>query len=129
MYYHFLFQAIGIESEDDILSLGKYFYNETIEKPQEADEPQATAGGVIGENGETLTVDQQDSFETNGSTLPTVVKQELIHPNQVVKVLRKYVEDNRDPSRYTLLGVSWNFTLYYSVLLLSTFSILAQCFK
>ena len=88
------YQAIGIESESDIVSLGQYFYNQSIEKPDEE-----TPADNDEENDDSTQIENQDSVETSITPPPVVVKQELIHPNDVVKVLRQYVEDNRDPFR------------------------------
>ena len=90
----FCYQAIGIESDSDILSLGQYFYNQSIEKPNEVILPENNDE----ENDESAKIESQESVESRTSQ-HMVVKQELIHPNDVVKVLRQYVEDNRDPFR------------------------------
>lgn len=91
----FLYQAIGIESESDIVSLGQYFYNQSIEKPNEVILPENDDE----ENDESAKIEGQESVESRTTQPDMVVKQELIHPNDVVKVLRQYVEDNRDPFR------------------------------
>lgn len=41
----------------------------------------------------------EDSGDTVKSTPATAIKSELIHPNDVTKALRQFVEDNREPFR------------------------------
>jgi len=98
-----IFNAIGIESESDIVSLGQYFYNQSIEKPNEV----LLADNDDEENDESARIECQDSAESRITPPHMVVKQELIHPNDVVKVLRQYVEDNRDPFREHHKGSSF----------------------
>lgn len=117
----FFYQAIGIESERDIVSLGKYFYNRYLEKLEQPEDEEEQNGeeSLTNENApiteganqdqdqvDTPTNQKQEACDlTNQETasneslesIPMVVRQELIHPNEVVKSLRKFIDDNREP--------------------------------
>ncbi|XP_066929722.1 dynein regulatory complex protein 1-like [Clytia hemisphaerica] len=116
-----IFNAIGIESERDIVSLGKYFYNRYLEKLEQPEDEEEQNGeeSLTNENApiteganqdqdqvDTPTNQKQEACDlTNQETasneslesIPMVVRQELIHPNEVVKSLRKFIDDNREP--------------------------------
>lgn len=92
-----IFNAIGIESESDILLLGQYFYNQTIEPSEETsntNEDNNNTDSTEQENKQAQDEQEEDSNQY-------VVRQELIHPNEVVKALRQFVEENREPFRDT----------------------------
>ena len=86
------------------MALSKYFYNQYVEKVesdvqstnQSAEEAEQTNQEQTEE--EESQVAKQDSSVTTEEP-PVVIRQELIHPNDVVKTLRQFVEDNREPFR------------------------------
>lgn len=77
-----IFNAVGIESEEDILLLAKYLYKPaslTVEVSTEDLEDKPTTECF-------------EAIDTTG------VRQELISANDVVKALRQFIEDNNEPS-------------------------------
>ena len=91
------FKAIGVESEEDIALLAKYLHRLDVVQPQ-FPKPQVTlaVNGVEDEGDDEVVVDEVGSVGDEGAD----IRQVLIGPNDVIKALRQFVEDNNQPSRY-----------------------------
>ncbi|KAK7467804.1 hypothetical protein BaRGS_00036948 [Batillaria attramentaria] len=79
-----IFTALGVETEEDIHKLSTYFMH-LREKAEEekADELDEEIRILTGKEGESVT--------SEGDTM------DLVHPNEVLKALRAFVEDHRKP--------------------------------
>ncbi|KAI8805931.1 sperm tail-domain-containing protein [Cladochytrium replicatum] len=71
-----IFKALGVETVDDIEKLTRHFMSKE------------NTLGISGADGEEL--NPNDDNMVGGDTLP-----QLIHPNEVVRALRRFVEENR----------------------------------
>ena len=74
-------QAVGIESEDDIAMLAKYLHKRPSVDDADVDERNV------------------DELLSAGDSARSVGEEELISPNEVVKALRNFVEDNNQQTR------------------------------
>lgn len=72
-------QALGVETEDDIHQLASYFVSQT----------KSTDTEYEGSDG------HQESSRSQKSEAPI-----LVHPNEVVRILRQFVEDHKQPPGY-----------------------------
>jgi dynein regulatory complex protein 1 len=81
-----IFSALGIETEDDIHCLSGYFL--ALQEEAEKTAPSTQTG-------------QESTQETADESVETPaagnVPKKLIHPNEVMKALRMFVEDNKQP--------------------------------
>jgi len=84
-----IFNAIGVETEQDILALSQYLL-----EPRQG-EMAIPPGGVGEEVSEEMTADTEASGEAIQARPP--VENALIAPNDVIAVLRQFVEDHREP--------------------------------
>ncbi|XP_064597310.1 dynein regulatory complex protein 1-like isoform X2 [Liolophura sinensis] len=103
-----IFSALGVDTEEDVHKLSTYFMKvrqrEDEEKKDEGDEktlaqsPDATE--VEDADAEILRLTGREGEAKTESTVggsPEDIS--LIHPNEVIKALRMFVEDNRKPIR------------------------------
>ncbi|XP_060066143.1 dynein regulatory complex protein 1-like [Ylistrum balloti] len=99
-----IFSALGIDTEEDVHLLASYFMHikgrkqpQDEEKETVVDEPSQTevSGELddIDEEIRKLTGKEGDLESTKSETV------ELIHPNEVLKALRAFVEENRQPTK------------------------------
>eukprot|EP00112_Aurelia_sp_Birch-Aquarium-sp1_P006706 Seg1734.8 transcript_id=Seg1734.8/GoldUCD/mRNA.D3Y31 product="Dynein regulatory complex protein 1" protein_id=Seg1734.8/GoldUCD/D3Y31 len=83
-----IFSALGIETEDDIRLLAKYFFKHAeIDETEKQSELQDDKERDLDEMSDKEVVVQRE------------VKDVLVHPNEVLGILRKFVEDQGEPSR------------------------------
>ncbi|XP_065062608.1 dynein regulatory complex protein 1-like [Rhopilema esculentum] len=83
-----IFSALGIETEDDIRLLTNYFYK--LVDLTESSTYQF--GESHGEGNGNQTVFKEGASQPN-------IKEILIHPNEVLQVLRTFAEDHREPHK------------------------------
>ncbi|XP_052085972.1 dynein regulatory complex protein 1-like [Mytilus californianus] len=98
-----IFTALGIETEEDIHLLSSYFMHVKGGKPQQTEEKETdefdTQTDMTGEMEDIdeeirkLTGKEGDNVSTNSESI------ELIHPNEVLKGLRAFVEENKQPPK------------------------------
>ncbi|XP_058944691.2 dynein regulatory complex protein 1-like [Pocillopora verrucosa] len=114
-----IFAALGVDTEDDIYLLSNYFlgHGESEQAPEgsekgtkddEMTEEKATIEETAGKMDErekededgsvVLSVDEKASDSSSVKAHLSEMKN-LIHPNEVVKALRKFVQDNRQPQK------------------------------
>lgn len=114
-----IFAALGVDTEDDIYLLSNYFLghgegeqapegSERGTKDDEMTEEKATIEETAGKMDErekededgsvVLSVDEKASDSSSVKAHLSEMKN-LIHPNEVVKALRKFVQDNRQPQK------------------------------
>lgn len=114
-----IFAALGVDTEDDIYLLSNYFlgHGESEQTPEgsergtkddEMTEEKATIEETAGKMDErekededgsvVLSVDEKASDSSSVKAHLSEMKN-LIHPNEVVKALRKFVQDNRQPQK------------------------------
>ncbi|CAH3150788.1 unnamed protein product [Pocillopora meandrina] len=114
-----IFAALGVDTEDDIYLLSNYFLghgegeqapegSERGTKDDEMTEEKATIEETAGKMDERekededgsvmLSVDEKASDSSSVKAHLSEMKN-LIHPNEVVKALRKFVQDNRQPQK------------------------------
>lgn len=114
-----IFAALGVDTEDDIYLLSNYFlgHGESEQAPEgsergtkddEMTEEKATIEETAGKMDErekededgsvVLSVDEKASHSSSVKAHLSEMKN-LIHPNEVVKALRKFVQDNRQPQK------------------------------
>lgn len=85
-----IFNAIGVETESDIMNLSKYLYK-SRRIPIITQQPS-----------EDSTLERNESNETMVTDQPTEqIAYDLIHSNDVIKALRMFVNDNQEPIRET----------------------------
>eukprot|EP00794_Sanderia_malayensis_P011982 gene11982-13220_t len=82
-----IFGALGIETEDDIDLLAKYFF-----KPVSLDDSKSES--VSRPNSEA-----SEESNKNEEEQAEKIQEMLIHPNEVLGTLRNFVEDHREPMR------------------------------
>lgn len=119
-----IFAALGVDTEDDIYLLSNYFLNrvqgtmdgehvakeismrEATNKDKEDDRESIDETEGLTEEGDkkeddgsvALSVDEKESQSSSiKAHLSEMMK--LIHPNEVVKALRQFVQDNRQPQK------------------------------
>ncbi|XP_028408430.1 dynein regulatory complex protein 1-like [Dendronephthya gigantea] len=85
-----IFSALGVENEDDIYNLARYFFASQHDKDGSIEEE---TGGVKNEQTEDDGIKKDDSKAKSLASTKDVP--DLIHPNEVVKKLRNFVEENR----------------------------------
>ncbi|RMX54789.1 hypothetical protein pdam_00014124 [Pocillopora damicornis] len=114
-----IFAALGVDTEDDIYLLSNYFlgHGESEQAPEgsergtkddEMTEEKATIEETAGKMDErekededgsvVLSVDEKASDSSSVKAHLSEMKN-LIHPNEVAKALRKFVQDNRQPQK------------------------------
>lgn len=96
-----IFTALGVETEEDIHKLSTYFMHlreksdqeEKDDAAREKDESEAGSGegDEIDEEIRILTGKEGDVASSESDSM------DLVHPNEVLKALRAFVEDNRQP--------------------------------
>ncbi|KAJ7361796.1 DNA replication checkpoint protein Drc1 [Desmophyllum pertusum] len=116
-----IFAALGVDTEDDIYLLSNYFLNrlqgpgdgeqEGSEKGAKDEEMEEEKGGAEETTGG---MDEGEKKDDEGSVVLSVDEKasesssvkahlsemmHLIHPNEVVKSLRQFVQDNRQPQK------------------------------
>ncbi|KAK3087953.1 hypothetical protein FSP39_012723 [Pinctada imbricata] len=85
-----VFSSLGIDTEEDVHLLASYFMHVKGGKKQQAEEEMMDE---IDEEIRKLTGKEGDADSTKSETI------ELIHPNEVLKALRAFVEENRQPAK------------------------------
>jgi len=119
-----IFAALGVDTEDDIYLLSSYFLNRVHGGPGEGDQAQEEGKkeaekkdmeeekgsieeitGVTEEGGKkddegsvVLSVDEKESQSSSVKAHMSEMRQ-LIHPNEVIKSLRQFVHENRQPQK------------------------------
>lgn len=114
-----IFAALGVDTEDDIYLLSNYFlgHGESEQAPEgsergtkddEMTEEKATIEETAGKMDErekededgsvVLSVDEKAS-DSSSVKAHLLEMKNLIHPNEVAKALRKFVQDNRQPQK------------------------------
>lgn len=100
-----IFSALSIETEEDIHLLASYFMHLRGKPDQEEDEKkdvEEESKTLFSESGDVDDIDAEiykltgkegDAESTKSETV------ELIHPNEVLKALRSFVDDHRKPQR------------------------------
>ena len=72
--------------------------NENVPKTEGANQDQDQVGTSTNQKLEAGDFTNQETASNESlESIPMIVRQELIHPNEVVKALRKFIDDNREP--------------------------------
>ncbi|ESP00267.1 hypothetical protein LOTGIDRAFT_225997 [Lottia gigantea] len=101
-----IFTALGVESEEDIHKLTTYFMHlvERLEKDEEnikdeGTEKELEEGSTQGKEDVDAEIEHLTSQEEDKREQASKESIQLIHPNEVMKALRAFVDDHRKPTK------------------------------